>query len=385
MADNDKPTPEDDSSLNDYQKEEIKKTREQAGFQKQIEHELATEERFQKYFEGFNSESVKSFITSYAQKKAYWYRFGNFWIEQNEAEDLQWINEAEIHLSYIQQKKLFDAQCLWRAEKITIPEVEICFDFEMWERDVMNCPFIEPVNENEVELYVQYLSQNNVDLELGWMESWQDYHEIKEAYNDVSDTRNFPEWYDFYNGRMGTSTYMLLPDIRGEKEEFYDGLSREKEKPERDAKQKEWDRIRDKRPHLKSIYDKELLEYFVRTFDNKQTQEYFEADKRYNRVSGDEESLQEDIDFLLKADEPIAISGHHDWKEAVHKTAEQYRLKKIAEYLPAAFEQYQLNLSMGILPSNKEARQNYDTIRKIWADYILNGREINGEPRDFNF
>ena len=128
-----------------------------------------------------------------------------------------------------------------------------------------------------------------------------------------------------------------------------------------------------------------MLEYFVRTFDNKQTQEYFEADKKYNRVSGDEESLQEDIEFLLKADEPIAISGHHDWKEAVHKTAEQYRLRKIAEYLPAAFEQYELNLSMGILPSNKVARENYDSIRKIWADYILNGREINGEPRDFNF
>ena len=63
MADNNKSTQEDDdSSLNEYQKDEIQKTREQAGFQKQIEHELATEERFQKYFEGFNSESVKNFM-----------------------------------------------------------------------------------------------------------------------------------------------------------------------------------------------------------------------------------------------------------------------------------------------------------------------------------
>ena len=42
----------------------------------------------------------------------------------------------------------------------------------------------------------------DVNTRLGFMEEWQDYDEIKEAYNTDNKTGNFPEWYDFYNGSV---------------------------------------------------------------------------------------------------------------------------------------------------------------------------------------
>jgi len=36
------------------------------------------------------------------------------YVRMMEANELQWMMEARQHLEVIQQKKLFDAQCLWR-------------------------------------------------------------------------------------------------------------------------------------------------------------------------------------------------------------------------------------------------------------------------------
>jgi hypothetical protein len=375
-------SPFDNTNLNDYQKKQIKQEIDSAAFQKKVEEELQNEERFKNYFEGFNPASVKDFITSYARKKASWFRSGDFYIQQNEAEDLQWLNAAEQHLEYIQQKKLFDAQCLWRADKITMPGIEICFDFIVWERNIMSCPCIEPISETDVELYLQYLQQNNVDSDMRFFSDWQNY-DLWKAEHEDEENGNLPEWYDFHNGRTGAGNYLLLPNMRGDKEEFYEKLAREKQRPEMEAKQAEWDKTRDKRPHVKSTYDKDFMDWFVATFEDKQTQEYYKARLRYNRNSGDKEHVNANIALLLKADEPISIEAHHDWKEAIERAVERYSIKKIAEFLPYAFERYQLNISMGVAQVDNTVA--YKTMRQHSVELILEGREINGEPRDLNF
>lgn len=373
-------------NLKDYQRKDIQDTIDQANFENKTKKELQSEERFKNYFSGFNPVSVEQFISSYASQKSLWHRFGDFYIEQNEAEELQWIEAAVEHLAMIQQKKLFDAQCLWRAEKVTFPEVQICFDFQVWERDVLSCPFIEPITEADIELYQQYLQQNNMDLETDrWMESWQDYEQIKEAYNNEDSDFNFPEWYDFHNGRTGASSYLLLPDIRGEKENFYDDLSRIEERPKIEAQQAEYDKTRDKRPHLRSVYDADFMTWFVSTFEDQDTQAYYKAYLQQSKNRDSSEQLMRDVELLSSAGELVPIEAHHDWREAIANAVARFRVKKIAEFLPAAYEQYALNQSMGILPSNEKARNDYGHIRELWANRILRGRELQGEPRDFNF
>lgn len=104
----------------------------QAATQQEVEDELRTQQRFVDFFKGYQPYSVENFIKSYAWLKPFIVQNGPSWLQQQEGERLQWINSATQHLSIIQQKKLFDAQCLWRAEQLHIPEIEITFDFTIW-------------------------------------------------------------------------------------------------------------------------------------------------------------------------------------------------------------------------------------------------------------
>lgn len=353
-----------------------------------VEAALRTEERFQNYFEGFYPSTRDSFINTYATYKSMWWQYGPMYIEQNEREEMRWINAAAEHLEYIQHKKLFDAQCLWRAEKVSYPGVEICYDFELWSMNVMACPFIEPVTRDDVELYIQYLGQNNVELDPDWQgDNWHDYKEIKEAFATDNENQNFPEWYDFHNGRTGAGVYLSLPDIRGEKESFYEDLVRAERSEENKAQHEEWERTRDKRPFL-MFYDENQLEFFIKTFEDSQTLEYYRAYKQRFRNQDEEEDLRATISLLLNAGEPVPIESHYDFREALERAAEKFRAKKIAEFLPFAFEEYSLNRSMGLSTGKDEHERrfkSYQELRQMWYDRIIKGRIINGEPGDMNF
>lgn len=230
------------------------------------------------------------------------------------------------------------------------------------------------------------MSNNNVEFDLWHTHDWQDYDEIKEAYHNSDANRDFPEWYDFYNSRRGTSAYLILPDIRGEKEEFYRSIyikERDKQTEEEDKKREE---LRDKRPRVPSTYDKEHLTFFVNTFEDKQTQIHFKAFER-NSEDGDEEEMGEIVRILLATGEYVPIQAHYDFREALRQAHDRYNAKKIAEFLPYALEQHRLSLSMGFSSDLDEIKQKRreDGIWKIYQETIFGGRKLNGEPEDFNF
>ncbi len=345
--------------------------------------ELQSSETVKNYLNGFNVASTKNFLEDYVRQKSRWHTYADLYADSIEKEQLQWINTAFEHLELILQKKLFDAQCLWRAEKISFEEIEICEDFKVWENDVFNCSFIEPVNEHDIELYARYLQQNNAEAEVDRYGEWQDYNEIKEAYNTNNENRNFPEWYDFNNGHTGRGTLMLLPNIRGEKERFYYDLHFEQQRELNKKNDEAWEKNRDKRPWL-HIFEEDTIKYFVSTFENKDEQNLYNEYAFANRHRDEKDTLMDITDALLKADEFVAIESHYDWFEALQRALNGYKCKKIAEALPMALEQYQMNIQMGItFPA--EGKNTHNPIRKIWLQNILNGRRLNGEPEDLNF
>ncbi|MGB4775744.1 MAG: hypothetical protein WBP45_11260, partial [Daejeonella sp.] len=321
---NNKDKEENKAPLSENDQKKIDEIYEEVEFLKKVKEELRTEERFVNYFKDFDPKSVDSFIDSYAHNRYMWMRYGPMYKKLNDEEDTKWINTAYEHLGFIQQKKLFDAQCLWRAEKVKFEDVDVCYDFVYWEKYVLQCPFIEPINEDDVNLYIDYLNHNNVEFSLWYTHNdWQDYDEIKEAYHNSDANRDFPEWYDFYNSRRGTSAYLILPDIRGEKEEFYRDIyikERDKQTEEEDKKREE---LRDKRPRVPSTYDKEHLTFFVNTFEDKQTQIHFKAFER-NSEGGDEEEIEEIIRILLAAGEYVPIQAHYDFREALRQAHDRY-------------------------------------------------------------
>ncbi|MGB4775527.1 MAG: hypothetical protein WBP45_10165, partial [Daejeonella sp.] len=377
---------ENKTPLSKTDQDKIDKIYEEAQFLKSVKEELRTEERFVNYFKDFHPKSVDSFIDNYAYKRFLWMRYGPMYKKLNDEEDTKWINTAYEHLGFIQQKKLFDAQCLWRAEKVKFEGVQICYDFHYWEETVLYCPFIEPLNEGDINLYMEYLNQNNADISSHFRDSWQDYDGIKDAYNNEEAYRDFPEWYDFYNTRKGTGAYLILPDIRGKKEEFYRELYfEEKNKAYREEVKKQ-EEVTEKRPWLKDTYDKEHLTFFVNTFEDKQTQIYFKAYER-NCYDSEEEEFEEIVRFLLAAGEPIPISAQYDFRDALRQARDQYTAKKIAEFLPYALEQHRLNLSIGVSLDETElkSREVRKERRNKLIEIILAGRKLNGEPEDFNY
>ena len=353
----------------------------------EIKAEMEANTAMQKYFKQFEEYSVNNFITSYTMYKRLWLHYGKQYVENKEYHSIKWVSKAVEHLIIIQQKKLFDMQCLWHAEKITIPQVKICYDFLLWEKDVLNCPFLDPVSEDDIDLYAQYLqSENSFDGDEDYMwstDEWQDYDEIKEAYETNNENRNFPEWYDFHNGRRGAGVYMTLPNIRGEKEEHYRSIARE-------ANRKENEKNNPPQPYVAPnnlwYHDIETREWFIKTFETKEVQEYYAAYQWNERNSGLEEDLEYYLNILYEADEPVPMLADLDWAEAIKKSAIKYRNQKIAEALPQAWEQYMINIQMNIAFDTDIKFEDVDNeIREMYIKSILKGRKLNGEPEDLDF
>jgi hypothetical protein len=360
---------------------------------REFREELLQNESLKKFLENIYPHSRDSFISEYAQAKVRWIEWGPKHLEWNQHDDLQWLNDAMDCLGEIQQKKLFDMQCQWRAEKIEIPKIRITYDFYYWEKYIFDCPFLSPVTREELDTYIQYLQSSNFEPAQGWMDRWQDYDEIKEAYNSENANRNFPEWYDFHNGRTGASAFMLFPDIRGQKEEFYLSLWRKEKHGEHEKAKKEAEEIKSvteaagiSLPQEKSLpsldfHKRGWLTWFVTTFEDKETRKVFEqygGETIYN--SNYDEFVEKDLETLRTSEKPVPVEGWYDWKEAIHRAALKYATRKIIEALPLAYEQYSMNIDLKIPFS--ELGPNKD---KWFADGILRGRELNGEPRDFNF
>lgn len=389
MSDNEK-------KFTPHQQKEIDKINQEAAIRKKAEEELMANKDIQEFFRKFNPDSVTRFIEHYLNYKTIWHQHGENYLKWQDDEESKWIDAANEHLPNIQQKKLFDLQCLWRAEKITLPGVDICYDFQIWESNILQCPFIDPITADEVELYQEYLLQENAELEnelhYSYI-SWQSYNELKAAYNTGNDRHNFPEWYDFYNSRKGTGVYMSLPDIRGEKEQRYHdvglGLDPKREEavksirevltnPEKERKDKEG------LPYL-DTYCKATMYNFVHSFEDKLTKRYYKAYEWFLRNETDQDDVMEVVEMLLDAGEMVPIEGHYDWQEALFKAGKKYKARMIAESMPEAFAQYQLQQSMNIMPPTKELLLNLDVVKQTLIKDILNGRKELGEPEDLNF
>lgn len=356
-------------------------------FGEQMLHELETGERYLNFFSGYQPHTVESFKKDFVRKKTRWFERGDINMRNAESSKLRWLDKAWDQFDLLQQKKLFDKQCLWRAEKITIEEIKIGYDFRFWEEDVLNCPFVEPITRSEIDLYIQYLQSENVQLEKDWfLDNWQDYDEIKKAYETENANRNFPEWYDFHSGRTGTGVYLTLPDIRGEKEKRYYDLSYDEAREQNREANEKWERERDTRPMLQ-YYKDNFYDWFVSTYENKQTQKYYQAWKEtcLDKNPYDAQAQQALWD-LQESPGQFPIEGHYDWRQGLIRAAEKFNCHKIAEAMSEAFEEYKMRIDSGFpFERNEESVKQYEHIGNQMRERILRGRELSGEPRDFNF
>lgn len=343
--------------------------------------EILENASMQEHFKNFHPASIDSFISFYLIEKYFAYKYADSYERRVAEKRSRWIDEAHDHLKMIQNKKLFDLQCLWRAEQITLEDVQICYDFMAWHEDVLNCPFLEPVSKDDIRMYQDFLFTSDVDYRtISNLYELQNYDEFKEGYLGDDDGDQLPDWYEFHNVRTGNSSLLLLPDTRGKKEDFYTDLfrkDRDKDLPPRAPY------IPEERPYLTTSNLEKVL-YFVNTFEGVETQKkyanYCELNKKEQLENYD---INELLMYMEEEEEYIPIEAHYDYREALVQAYNTFKLKKLAEHMPLAHEQYVFNKKMGFTIDAKD--KFYSDLRDKYLEMILKGRELNGESRDLEF
>lgn len=348
----------------------------------EIKKDLKTNSVYKKFFDQYNQNSVDTFIDQYAFKKTSYLTYGELYKANEEKNILRYQLEAEERLWEIQRKKLFNLECQWRAELIKIPEIEISLDFEYWEKNIENCPFVGPITDEDFELYTDYLLGDNFyDFDLSY--SWQTYNDIKKS---AADDGEIPPWYEFYDSRKGTTSFMLLPDTRGGKEAYYISVWQKNHSVKAKAAQKENGRQKkDKRPILFSN-DIAVLEEFIKRFESKKLLEYFRLYEKEVNKSNDE--IDQALEILKNADEDVPIESSYNWREAIIMAARRYEQRKLAEALKQVYRQYLYRLKVGISQETHGSHGNIQWM-KDWAsevkEQIIEARKLLGEAPDLNF
>ncbi len=378
----------EEEELSDVGKLMVKTTLEDDKLRREILEDLKKNPKYKEYFKDFNKQTVNMFIKMFADAKFRYLKYGEMYLKQEDQESSRYKARAEQYFWQIQQKKLFDKQCLWRAEKITIDEIEIGEQFEYWGEAIKTCPFIEPVTETEFNLFLdfinsdQYRYDNNYDYA-----SWQDHFTLKDA--EEEDDDEMPDYYRFHNIQTGSGELIKLPDIRGAKEDKYIQITQaqrtevyhqehpEIPKPEYDI-----------RPQI-SFGEQQLMD-FIKKFDDPIIQKYHELIDRGEYDDEGFPSLSIALNDLKDAEIPIPVAEGDCWQDVIINSMSQHEVRMLNKVLPIVFDEYQFrvqnNIGFGYTDDETEGQKSKtEMIEDHFKKNILEGRRLNGEPQDFKF
>jgi len=187
----------------------------------QISADLETNPKYQSYFKKFSPESVKTFTFRFAESQISMISSYEYYLTQAQSsKELQYREETETIFKHIKQKKLFNMQLLWRAGKLTLPNIRTTWHFNYWGEHINDCPFLDEITPQEVEAMKQFLLSESSENHNEYSTNWQDYDEFMQK-NEEGDYEDMPEWYQFYDSYLGTGSLLLLPDNIGALEEKY--------------------------------------------------------------------------------------------------------------------------------------------------------------------
>jgi hypothetical protein len=363
--------------------------------------DLRTHPRYQAFFEQYDENSVVEFIKNYAEDKHEWHTDKNNIYGSADCRRTQFLSSAERFLEFILQKKMFNLQCLWRAELIDLPFIENTYDFKYFSNDILNCPFIEPITEEEIEVGIRFLMESEAEIDPDYPD-WQNYGNFKiweielemGEEIDKSDGKapyygiaeEMPPFYTFYDTYMKTGHLFNLPDIRWIKEKYYLDAVRAENQRKHEKEKVTQDPKPPYKPSLYHFYKDE----FMAACEDPVTQELYgfvqEAARlyRYDEFSNDLEFLME----LRNMGEEIALVPHTDWYQGVADTVRHVRNKKTADMLPYAHQTYLLEFEdcdWETLQAQRVARFQFDEESynyyhlKDWRETLARGKALREE------
>ena len=334
----------------------------------------------QKYFEQYKPDSVNQFINNFASAKArFVYHSEYYFKEIHKSPELRYRELTDNCLNFILQKKLFNLQLLWLAEKITFPEVRIFWDFSYWHHNIRNCPFLEPITQNEIDIMKEFLRSDDCDLadNEGGYEPHFFFNDFMNQDED-GDFDCMPDFFEFYDIRMGTGSLLSLPDIRGKKEDHYHILSankRNKEREEEIAKNPLPPYV----PDPPSLYsDDEQMALFAEQFEDPIFNLYFkhlgDEARAQKSTKKDERDVDDIYDLMLDIPDLPPVRGGLNWRDALYYCYNDYVHNIIADEIQIAYEEYLLFREMGISAEIDVFALDSKSLSDTVYEMILEGR-----------
>ncbi|WP_310391787.1 hypothetical protein [Hymenobacter sp.] len=397
---------------------EAQTKRDLAGLTRLFEAELLAHPAFEEATAPYFAQSRPHVARLYANAKAGAYLKGPLLLKQAGARFVE-IREAAAHdLWEIQQKKLFDLQCRWRAEHLTLPGVRHTQEFRQWEKYIEYCPWLPPLTADEVALYEAYLRSDAYVPGRNW--SWQNYDAFRrtaesggdDTDDDAGDAdkddryaaderrayRTLPAWYAYHNAATGTDLLLTLPDVRGEKEAYYLGLT-EADKAEKLAAQRARGDMAASLPWHPLISHHDDYTPYFRQFEDPaelpRLLRWYQADRDDSRRRHG--YLFEATTWLERALEnqasPWPIAAHADWRQALIAAGMRAWGHQLADVLAEVWQEQEQNRALGLPVTGPKLYGTRPPFAELdWTEeesyqpkFILRGRELAGEPRDFNF
>ena len=297
----------EEAELSDVGKLMVKNTLEDDKLKQEILMDLKKNPKYKEYFSTYNKQTVTAFINHYAEAKWRYLKYGDMYLKREDEETSRYKYRAEQYFWQIQQKKLFDKQCLWRAERIQIPEIIVSEDFNYWGSAIKTCPFIEPVSEEDFNTFMEFINSEYYiyDNDYEYIE-WQSHYICSEIEDFAED---IPDYYRFMMELRNGGTYMKLPDIRGDKEQKYSGLAGKQRLEEYYAENPEQKNVvHDNRPMIG--YNDDIIVDFIKQFEAPIMLEYHNLVDRNEYDDDGWPELSHALEDLKNAEEASA-----EWTE----------------------------------------------------------------------
>ena len=324
------------------------------------------------------------FLEGYLEQKIQYLEFGAKYAAHYEAMALKPQERAYRRLWEIQQKKLFNLQCEWRAGRLEIEGIATAADFTRWGQYIHECPLIEPVAEDEVDLYLAYIASDDcVDItDRNWERTmdWQCFLDFRryQAAEDLADEggpderhrlhNRYPDWYDYCDRHRGTSYLMRLPIVNAE-----NGYWAEPSGPPAFVKpapvaapvaapapalppvaaaspvaaEAEAAAPAPRLPHL-GIRDKAMTERLLRLVEPPEVLRYWQALENQPPNAPATAHAHEVIQQLGSVPYPVPIAPAATWQEAVYAAWVQQQKHELLGVMPAVYAEYCLREELGI-------------------------------------
>lgn len=337
-----------------------------------------------KVFSQYDSTDIEPFIKSYIKFRTQVVDHERHNLKLNFMYSKSDTASAEAYFWQIQHKKLFEQQCLWRAGKINIPQIKTTTDFIYWSAAIKYCPFIAPVQPEEVELLKRFLIEKGYEQE--YELSYHDLQSYDKIKNKDHEEHLIPPFYKYWDAHYGTDYLLHLPDKRSDIETQYSSLS---EKNDDKATQRTWEP--DYRPNL-HIYARDEVSNFIEASGDHSFKSLHDKYKAHKKMISDNHDYDLDmLDFKsegMPMNYPL-VNVYDSWRRNIAAIVYKYLHEGYAEQLDLVYEMYCLerDMDMGINLSNEqiESLSLKKSIVERYRDKIIQGRINAGEPADWSF